>query len=291
MIQGSLNSQMKRDNLLLCTDLDRTIIPNGYQPEHPEAREQFRQLCALPEITLVYVTGRHQQLVRQAIEQYALPSPDFAITDVGTRIYRLDQTEWHELLPWQEQIAADWRGKTHHQLQRALSSNQELQLQEQSKQNDFKLSYYLPLDAEREKILKQVEQQLIELDVAASLIWSIDEAEQIGLLDVLPRNATKLHGIEFLQHQLGYPREQLLFAGDSGNDLQVLASPIRSILVANAEQQIKQQAQQLAEQNDCLESLYLAQQNSFPLGGNYSAGVLQGVVFFNPEIGAKLKLS
>jgi len=281
---------MNTDRLLLCSDLDRTIIPNGSQPEHPQARTYFHQLCALPDVTLVYVTGRHQQLVLEAIEQYSLPIPDFAITDVGTMIYQLVQGEWRELLPWQEQIAVDWQGKSHEQLQQALSSFSELVLQEQSKQNNFKLSYYLPLNVERDQILKGVERILAQMGVEASLIWSVDEQKEMGLVDVLPRNATKLHGIEFLRQQLGYHREELIFAGDSGNDLPVLVSPIRSILVANADQQVKHEAQQLAKQNGCAESLYFAQQNSFPLGGNYSAGVLQGVMYFAPEIGAELKL-
>jgi len=269
--------------------MDRTIIPNGRQPEHPQARENFRRLCKLPMVTLVYVTGRHIQLVEQAITDYQLPKPDFAITDVGTRIYRREQAEWIEVHAWQKQIAGDWQGKSHGQLQQALSSLPELTLQEQSKQNDFKLSYYLSLAADRDKILQQVDQRLSQLDVAASLIWSIDEPEQVGLLDVLPRNATKLHGIEFLQQYLGYGPQEVIFAGDSGNDLPVMGSSIRSILVANAEPEIKQQAQLLAEQNGYAESLFLAQQDSFPLGGDYSAGVLQGIAYFSPEIGEKLK--
>ena len=172
-----------------------------------------------------------------------------------------------------------------------LSKLPELTLQEQSKQNNFKLSYYLPLKADREKLFKAVENQLTQLGVEASLIWSIDEPEQIGLLDVLPRNATKLHAIEFLQKHLGYEHQEVLFAGDSGNDLPVLVSPIRSVLVANADPEIIQQALQLAAQNGCSESLYLARENFFPSGGNYSAGVLQGVAFFAPHIGDKLKLS
>jgi len=280
-----------KNRLLLCTDMDRTIIPNGRQPEHPDARERFRQLSSLPAVKLVYVTGRHLQLVEQAITDYQLPGPDYAITDVGTKIYQRVQAEWTEMLSWQKQIASDWRGKNHGQLQQALSRFPQLTLQEQSKQNDFKLSYYLPLTAERDKLLQQIDRQLTQLGVVASLIWSIDEPEQIGLLDVLPRNATKLHGIEFLQQQLGYQHQEVIFAGDSGNDLPVLVSPIRSVLVANAEPEIKQQALQLAKQNGYAESLYLARQENFPLGGNYSAGVLQGVAFFAPEIGDKLELS
>ncbi len=271
--------------------MDRTIIPNGRQSEHPEARERFRQLCRLPSVKLVYVTGRHLHLVKQAIADYNLPEPDYAITDVGTKIYRRTREKWTEMLPWQKQIAADWQGKTHNQLQHVLSGIPELIPQEQSKQNEFKLSYYLPLSADQANILKQVEQQLTQLGVAASLIWSVDEPEQIGLLDVLPRNATKLHGIEFLQQQLGYEKQEIIFAGDSGNDLPVLVSSIRSILVANAEPDVRQQVLRLADQYGCTETLYLAQQENFSLGGNYTAGVLQGVAYFAPEIGEKLRLS
>jgi hypothetical protein len=88
---------------------------------------------------------------------------------------------------------------------------------------------------------------------------------------------------------LGYGPQEVLFAGDSGNDLPVLGSSIRSILVANAEPEIKQQAQQLAEQNGNAENLFLAQQDNFPLGGNYSAGVLQGIAYYYPGIGEQLK--
>jgi sucrose-6F-phosphate phosphohydrolase len=281
---------MAMNKLLLCTDMDRTVIPNGRQPEHPNARRAFGQLCALEGLCLVYVTGRHRQLVQEAIANWQLPRPDYVITDVGTKIYQLVQGKWHEMLSWQKQIASDWRGKTHDDLRQALLFCPQLVLQEHSRQNDFKLSYYLQLSADREKIFAAVEEQLTLLGVDASLIWSIDEQEQIGLLDVLPRHATKLHAIEFLQHHLGYKHHEVIFAGDSGNDLPVLVSPVQSVLVANAEPEIRQQAQNEARNNGCAHTLYLAQDN-FPLGGNYAAGVLQGVVFFAPQIGTQVKLS
>lgn len=279
---------MTMNRLLLCTDMDRTIIPNGRQPDHPDAAKRFRKLCRLPEVTLVYVTGRHLQLVRQAMNDYHLPEPDYAITDVGTKIYRQKKGLWTEMLAWQTQIATDWRGKTHGQLQDVLAGVAELTLQEKSKQNEYKLSYYLPLNADRDTLLKRVKQLLQVMDVDASLVWSIDEPEQVGLLDVLPRNATKLHGIEFLQQQLGYDLQEIIFAGDSGNDLPVLISSIRSILVANADAETRQQALKLAKENGYEASLYLARQENSPFGGNYAAGVVQGVEFFAPEIGALL---
>ncbi|MBT8439796.1 MAG: haloacid dehalogenase, partial [Gammaproteobacteria bacterium] len=69
------------DKLLLCTDLDRTLIPNGPQPESPAARQRFLSLVNKPEVLLAYVTGRHQKLVQDAINNYCLPVPDFVIGD------------------------------------------------------------------------------------------------------------------------------------------------------------------------------------------------------------------
>ena len=38
--------------ILICTDLDRTLLPNGKQPESPGARAAFTRLVSRPEVTL-----------------------------------------------------------------------------------------------------------------------------------------------------------------------------------------------------------------------------------------------
>jgi len=274
---------MSPGRLLLCTDMDRTVIPNGSQPENPAARPWFRAFCRRPEVCLVYVTGRNLQLVQQAIADYALPEPDYAITDVGSRIYQIVDGNWRSMSRWEELIAPDWGGKSHSELERALRPLGELTLQEKEKQNRFKLSYYLELDVDRLPVMERMRRTLADLGVAASLIWSVDDLKLVGLLDVLPENATKLHGVKFLQQQLNYTHDEVLFAGDSGNDLPVLGSDVRSVLVANASAEVKQQARQLAGEAGHARSLYLAQEGVEPFGGNYAAGVLQGVHHFFPE--------
>jgi sucrose-6F-phosphate phosphohydrolase len=269
--------------------MDRTIIPNGSQPELPIIRRQFEKFCSRPELCLVYVTGRHLRLVEEAIEEYNLPEPDYAITDVGTKIYHRHECKWQENLAWQRMIAGDWKGKSRGQLEEALNCVAELILQEPDRQNDFKLSYYLPLAVDEKSILHGVQKKLTELGVQASLIWSIDEAKNIGLLDILPGNATKLHGIEFLQQQLGYQPDETIFAGDSGNDLPVLTSSIRSILVANARPEIQEQALEGARENGNAATLYLAVNKESGMDGNYAAGVLQGIIHFFPEMNETLE--
>jgi len=279
---------MSPNRLLLCTDLDRTLIPNGPQLEHPAARKLFREFCRLPEVQLVYVTGRHQALVKQAIQEYALPEPDFAITDVGTRIYQIIDGKWQAMSAYTAEIAVDWQGHSHEQIHKYLSPQTELRRQEDSNQSTFKLSYYLDLAIDEERVLSRVASCLKDKGVDASLVWSIDELENTGLLDVLPRHATKLHGIQFLQQQLGFQQDEVVFAGDSGNDLAVLGSVIPSVLVANASAEVRQQALQLAAQNGQTDFLYLATEQSSPLGGNYAAGILQGVRHFSSDFRDKL---
>lgn len=275
---------MSKLRLLLCTDMDRTVIPNGSQPEHPEARSLFRRLCRLSGVELVYVTGRHLQLVEEAIAEYDLPLPGYVIADVGTKIYQRTTTGYTELQLWQQEIAGDWQGKSQAELWQILASVASLTPQEESKQSDFKLSYYLPLQADVAGVTAEVEAKLDEAGVAASVITSIDEPAQVGLLDVLPRNATKLHGLNFLREYCGYAQEETIFAGDSGNDLPVLESDIRSVLVANADPALQKQAAILASQNGNSSAFYQAQNTTFYLGGNYCAGVVQGVVYYMPHI-------
>lgn len=274
--------EMSEPRLLLCTDMDRTIIPNGEQLESQYARKRFYEFCLQPQIVLVYVTGRHKELVTDALIEFGLPVPDYAITDVGTRIYRINDSHWLELAEWVDEIDKDWNGKDHQQLKELFSDIVELQLQENSKQNTHKLSYYVSLSVREGDLMSIMAKRLEELSVQASLVWSIDEPEEVGLLDVLPRNATKLHAIEFLRQHLGYALDEVVFAGDSGNDLPVLESSIPSVLVANAAKNVREAAQYQAERHGNQHALYCATGNGTNMNGNYSAGVLEGICHFYP---------
>jgi sucrose-6-phosphatase len=270
--------------LLLCTDLDRTLLPNGPQPESPGARERFKQLVGHAGVTLVYVTGRDRALVAQAIDEYALPRPAYVIADVGSSIYELQPANWIHWKKWQQEISPDWKGKTHEEMRSLFSEIPSLTLQQEAKQNSYKLSYYIPLDIDHEALLSQMQAIIDSQGIRASLIWSIDEIAATGLLDVLPASANKSHAIEFLMQHLGYDVSNTIFAGDSGNDLAVLCSPIRSVLVANASEDVRDEAAQRVKNMAQTESLYFAKGGFLGMNGNYSAGILEGVAHYMPEM-------
>lgn len=269
--------------ILICTDLDRTLLPNGDQAESPGARACFARLIARPEVSLAYVSGRHRELVAEAIRDYQLPLPDWVIGDVGTTIYQVEAGEWRHWPAWEHDIAGDWLGLTAEALWSWFSDLPALRLQEAAKQNRYKLSYYLPVQADINALQREMRQRLEARGLAASLIYSVDEAAAVGLLDVLPAHATKLHAVEFLMQQQGFGYDNTVFAGDSGNDLPVLASRVPAVLVANAAADLAEQATALARQQGTAAALYLAQGDFLGMNGNYSAGILEGVAHYHPE--------
>jgi HAD superfamily hydrolase (TIGR01484 family) len=270
--------------ILICTDLDRTLLPNGKQPESPGALAAFTRLVSRPEVILAYVSGRHRELVEEAIRNYELPLPDWVIGDVGTTIYQVRAGAWLHWTEWEQDVSADWRGLTASDLRPLFSDLQSLRLQEESKQNRYKLSYYLALPADILALKKEMSKRLNLARLAASLIYSVDEADSTGLLDVLPALATKLHAVEFLMQHQGFDYTNTVFAGDSGNDLPVLASAVPSVLVANADCDVVEQAKTQALQQGTMAALYRAQGGFLGMNGNYSAGILEGIAHYHSDI-------
>jgi sucrose-6F-phosphate phosphohydrolase len=268
--------------LLICTDLDRTLIPNGPQSESVGARRRFSALCARPEVTLAFVSGRHRALIEQAIPNYCLPTPDYVIADVGTTIYRLGTADdWQHETSWDEAISADWQGLEARDIRSILGDVPSLRPQETAKQNRHKLSFYVPIQGDRAMLSDLITRRLEENRVSARLIWSDDEPAGVGLLDVLPQSASKYHAIKWLMTMLGVDATQTVFAGDSGNDLEVLSSEIPAVLVANSQAKVREQALAMAASAGNDRQLYIASGGFLDMNGNYAAGILEGVAHFH----------
>jgi hypothetical protein len=80
-----------------------------------------------------------------------------------------------------------------------------------------------------------------------------------------------------------------VFAGDSGNDLEVLASPIPSVLVANATADVREACVRRAAREGTERALYLARGGYLGMNGNFAAGLLEGWVHYRPETAAWLE--
>ena len=271
------------ENILICSDLDRTLIPNGFQQESAYARPVFRRLAENAHIYLAYVSGRDRQLILDAIEEFYLPMPDYAIGDVGTTLYRVIDGNWQLADDWSDEIGTDWNGLNGEVLADLLADMDEIRLQEPGKQNRYKLSFYTDQHVNHQQLIKDIRIVLDEKGVRANIIWSVDEVSSNGLLDIIPARANKLHAIQFLMQQEQFAENRTVFAGDSGNDLDVLTSGLQAILVKNAMPEVRREAVKRLTAKNMLHRLYLPQGNFYGTNGHYAAGVLEGLVHFFPE--------
>lgn len=272
--------------ILLCSDLDRTLLPNGAQVESPKVRNFFSQLTATEGIRLAYVSGRNEQLVKEAISKYELPEPHFVISDVGTTLYRTNGKQWELDKNWQQEIGQDWHGGSRNDVVRLVAGLDGflLKLQEKEKQNSYKVSYYTDPQLDMMAIRNKVSALLSEHGILTSVIWSLDEKKHSGLLDILPQRASKLHAIRFLMAEEEIPETNTVFAGDSGNDLDALTSGLQAILVKNSTADVQKAALEELEAKELTDCLYIAKGDLRNMNGNYAAGVLEGLVYFFPEI-------
>lgn len=272
--------------ILLCTDLDGTLLPSGQAPESPAARPWLRRVVAQPGVSLVYATGRSRELVESATAEYGLPIPDYAICDVGASIWGRVPEGWQRLSDWDARIAEHWPGPE--RIQAWLEDLPQLSLQELEHQAPFKLSYYTPPRIARDALFDLIRGRLECHSVRVQLVWSLDPVRQLGLLDILPAEVSKLQALVYLMQRLGYTPEDTLYAGDSGNDLDVLVSPIPAILVANADPEVRAAALAQASARGLGDRLYCAQGGWRGLNGNYAAGILEGIAHFRPQLLAVL---
>ena len=269
--------------LLLCSDLDGTLIPNGTAPESAAARPLFRRLAAHRGVCLAYATGRDPALVERAIAESGLPEPRFLLGDVGSSIYLREDGGWQPLHGYWSHIAPDWNGASNADVLALLRGIAGVRPQEPAKQARFKASFYAEPNTDAAGVMTTARALLDDQGLRTSLIWSRDIDGRTGLLDILPASADKRQAIVFLRNWLHAAPDHTVFAGDSGNDLAVLGTDIPSVLVANAEQPVREAAVAAAQAARLEDRLYLARGSYRGMNGNYAAGVLEGVVHFVPE--------
>lgn len=228
---------------VLATDLDGTLIPLADNEQNRADLQALTLALRAKDVTLAFVTGRHLEIVVQAIAEHDLPVPDWIICDVGTTIYQQAGSQWEEVADYRDHLASLCAALPTTALQLTLADIEGLTLQEEPKQGRFKLSYYVD-QHQLDPIANVVAERLARQDAPWSLISSVDPFTQDGLIDLLPRDVSKAHAIEWWRRHCGFEPEQVVFAGDSGNDRAALIAGYRAIIVSNAPPSLVESVQQ-----------------------------------------------
>ena len=258
---------------VLATDLDGTLIPLPDQHDHIRDLQLLGGLIRQHQIPLIYVTGRHLSSVKDAIREHGLPQPNWVFCDVGTSAYaRMSHGEYR----LDETYAASLDRITGHagrdELLRLCEGYPTLCLQESEKQGRFKLSFYI--DASQVDIVALDLQARLTLDAMPFVVvHSVDPFNNAGLIDILPAGVSKAFALHWWREQHCFNSDQILFAGDSGNDLAAFTAGFRAIMVNNTPAAIVQQVQEWHHGQQSIARPFYANATA-------TSGVLQGLIHF-----------
>jgi len=274
--------------MIIVCDLDRTLVPNGAEEYDGSLEEFYERDSGLRDAVLVYATGRNLELFKEAEKEYGIRKPDYFIGSVGTEVYKNQKnffTRKNKLVAypeWNNYVKdkhPNWDRELIVQDIDEILNEEEFYLQEESVQNENKISYYLRDEKKSDNIIQAISEYINQKQIRAEVVYSFDPHKNLGLVDVLPKDATKLGSLEFLIEKLGESPENVVYCGDSGNDLLPLTSGIKSVLVKNARADVKEKAMQIVEQKGVSDKLYIAKGGD-RLNGNYSSGVIEGLEYF-----------
>jgi len=209
---------------LFSTDLDGTLLGN------PESAYRFKHTWeSLPRgrPMLVFNSGRTVKDTRALIGARKLPDPDLIIGGVGTELY--DYQQRRELADFGAQFGEGWDLA---KVEEIVGSMPGIERQLPEFLHPYKSSWYWHR-VDREKILS-LQKKLEEAGLQAAVVYS-----SLRDLDVLPRRATKGNALIWLCERLQVPLEEVLVAGDTGNDSSMFLVPgVRGIVVENAQPEL-----------------------------------------------------
>ena len=200
--------------MLLATDLDGTFLAGNTRSRHA----LYQLVARRPEIQLAYVTGRGLERVLPLLSDPSLPQPDYIICDVGATIVS-GQTQ-QAIQPLQSEVAARWPGEK--SVETCFARFDQLQRQETPQER--RVSFFCEAGA----VTAEVEQAAAELN--CDLLFSG------GMyLDILPKGVNKGATLSRLVGHLGIPKDQVLVAGDTLNDLAMFEQGFRGVCVGASE--------------------------------------------------------
>jgi sucrose-phosphate synthase len=205
------------DKLIVC-DIDNTLVGDE------EALAVFLEWLRANRERFAFgvATGRVLERAVDVLEGWGVPSPDVLITGVGSEIHYIRSDPVADV-GWSSRIDHEWDPK---QIRVVLAGLPGLKLKPKVDQRPFKLSYFA--DAEGWPGVRQVRHRLRDRGLRANVVFS-----QGVNVDLLPHRASKSRAVEYLCERFGVAADDVLVAGDSGNDAGMLRSAGHGVVVGN----------------------------------------------------------
>lgn len=257
---------------VLATDLDGTLIPLPNAPDHAAALETLRQAAEDQLFRMVFCTGRHFESVAAAIDEYRLPRPEWIICDVGTSIYQFVHLDYVPYTPYSEHLRSKISDSSNSEIMSLLHGLPGMALQEEDHQQDFKISFECE-SSRTDELVGRIAKLLIDFKCPYEAHGSVDPFLDCGLIDLLPVGVSKAYALNWLSTHADFSPDEVIYAGDSGNDYPALTSGFRAIVVANASKGLAAKVKKALKKKNLESRLYSAEAEA-------TAGVLEGCRYF-----------
>ena len=217
---------------ILACDIDNTLT--GDPVALAKLTQQLTELRQRDDLFLILPTARAIPDVVSGFDDEGLPVPDAISTQVGTEIY---------LPPFDGKLTPvpEWDNLLHHDFSREeamffLEGIEGLEMQSNKYNTPLKVSCFLHKTANPDEAAALIQQRVIEANASDvyRVIWSSTRD-----LDIVPTEAGKGNAIKFILEHLGLDDQQVIVAGDSGNDRTMFDEFDKGIVVGNAQPELK----------------------------------------------------
>jgi len=212
--------KLTQADLFIICDLDGTLVEGSHSAGLAELYTWITDHAS--NVVFGVASGRNKELTQQAFLDHHLPTPDIVICSAGSEIYYTDK-----LIPdhgWESHIDFQWEKE---KLQSALLKFPGIRLQGPEAQWQFKLSYYVDDDFHADDVA-DLHKFLDDQKLRAKILLTENH-----YLDLLPFRASKGSAVRYLSYKWKIPIDQIITAGNSGNDIDMLKGKTRGIVVAN----------------------------------------------------------
>ncbi|MEJ1356410.1 MAG: HAD-IIB family hydrolase [Candidatus Sedimenticola sp. (ex Thyasira tokunagai)] len=228
---------MRYRDRAIFTDLDQNLLGSE------EGLQQFNRLvkdnrkCG----TFGIATGRRLDSALSILKKHGIPRPDVLITSLGTQIHYGQKLTADDF--WREHIDHLWKPQS---VRRLLNELPGLKPQRKIEQSRFKIAYHY--DKSEAPSVEELNDLLHQRDLTCNVIHAFGQ-----YLDIVPVRASKGQALRYVAQRWGIPLENILVAGGSGADEDMMRGNTMAVVVANRHHE---ELSQLVEE----ERIYFADQ-------------------------------
>jgi sucrose-phosphate synthase len=235
----------------LFSDLDQNLLgaPGKLGPFIQLIQDNRK--CA----TFGIATGRRLDSALKELKRNNIPQPDVLISSLGTEIYYAPNLTRDTA--WTDHIDYLWKPRA---VRRVLAELPGIKLQDKQEQSPFKISYYI--DPASAPSVDEITRLLHQHDQIVNVFMSFGQ-----FLDIVPVRASKGFALRWYADQYGIPLENILAAGGSGADEDMMRGNTLAVVVANRHDE------ELSELTD-LGNVYFATQP-------FAEGIMEAIEYYD----------